>query len=428
MKLRTLTGTRFPATCACGCKTPIPANPEVKVTVDFDTSRPRLTYLPSHAPDAGRWRENGGIAHAEPTPSPPNGGNGHATGLPDASLRGEGPRDASSLGRHGCPPSSFTPASALPATTAAPPRAPDPPRPPKAPTPPIPLALLASEAAHTEEEASLRTHPTSRATPSGKSSLGIPSLLVVGGEEADSSPSPQAGRAWSSGGLTVNAGKFESVRAGYADYALPGETAEQLGVRVNAVIEADLRAKIALLVRLHRELGIPGPEYLRPTSSPATSAGAPQGASAASSGLTLRASPPSEPSVPRSSPPSVATSRASHAKGETPACPRAQEAGVGGADGTTVPSRTDSPVNDLVRRALAELVTDISVKRRQAKDKAAKRFCELRGLQSLRQCGSADIDALEALLNTFERIDDWSIHAGYGVPAPQLEDRVVIHA
>ena len=73
-------------------------------------------------------------------------------------------------------------------------------------------------------------------------------------------------------------------------------------------------------------------------------------------------------------------------------------------------------------------MTDISVKRRQAKDKAAKRFCELRGLQSLRQCGSADIDALEALLKTFERIDDWSIHADYGVPAPQFEERLVAPA
>jgi hypothetical protein len=78
----------------------------------------------------------------------------------------------------------------------------------------------------------------------------------------------------------VNAGKFESVRAGYADYSLPGETAEQLGVRVNAVIEADLRAKLALLVKLHREFGLPGTEFLRPTSSAPAQAGAPKGASA----------------------------------------------------------------------------------------------------------------------------------------------------
>ena len=281
MRLRTLTGSRYPATCACGCKSQIPANPEVKVTVDFDTSRPRLTYLPSHAPDAGTWKGNGPAA----SPAPSNGGNGHATG--------------------------FTPASALPEST------PKVPRPPLASSP-APLALLGSDAAHAEEEAS---------------------------------PSPQAGRSWSSGGLTVNAGKFESVRAGYADYSLPGETAEQLGVRVNAVIEADLRAKLALLVRLHREFGIPGPEYLRPTSSAPDSTGAPKGAP-------VGASP--------SSPPRVAATLAPPASEGTSPGLRASAVGVGGGTSST-PSRGDPAVADLVRQVESEL-SDASVRRKRNKD------------------------------------------------------------
>jgi hypothetical protein len=51
MRLRTVTGTRFPTKCACGCAQRIPPDPDLKVVVDFETSRPRLTYLPTHSPD-----------------------------------------------------------------------------------------------------------------------------------------------------------------------------------------------------------------------------------------------------------------------------------------------------------------------------------------------------------------------------------------
>lgn len=335
MKLRTLTGTRYEARCADGCGAIIPASPDVKVVVDFE-SRPRKTWIPAHSPDEGTWKANGGNGHsAEAGPAPTNGGNG-----------------------------GFVPASTLPA---APPKAPEP---PKAPSPPPPLALLGSDASHNEE---------------------------------DASASPQAGRAWSSGGLTVNPGKFESVRAGYADYALPGETAEQLAVRVNAVIEADLRSKLALLARLHKEFGIPGPEYLR-TSSTAASAGAPKGASVSSS-------PPSSARA------SVQAPLAGTAGGEgRPACPSGQEVGA-------------SPpfsVTDLVARVQFEL-TDHGVKRSLAKKSAVGKLLELRGLRSLRECGPADENALRALLQNFEQIDAWDLHDGHG-QAPRLDERLVLPA
>ncbi len=192
MRLRTLTGQRWPARCADGCGTVIPPGPDVRVVGDFD-AHPRKTWIPAHSPDAGTWKGNG----ASSQPSPPDGGNLQATG--------------------------FTPASALPASTPArPPEGPSPPKAPPPAAPSVPLALLGSAVGHADEE---------------------------------EVPSPQAGRAWSSGGLTVNAGKFESVRTGYADYALPGETAEQLRERVNRVVLADLEAQVRAMRELHERLG-----------------------------------------------------------------------------------------------------------------------------------------------------------------------------
>lgn len=110
MRLRTITGTRWPATCADGCGTRIPPGPEVKVVVDFD-SRPRKTWIPEHSPDAGTWKKD-----------PPK----------------EEARASSQEG--------FQPASALRAPAEAPPRAPEPPAQSKAPSP-APLALLGSAGA-----------------------------------------------------------------------------------------------------------------------------------------------------------------------------------------------------------------------------------------------------------------------------------------
>jgi hypothetical protein len=146
----------------------------------------------------------------------------------------------------------------------------------------------------------------------------------------------------------VNAGKFESVRAGYADYALPGETAEQLGIRVNAVIEADLRAKLALLVKLHREFGLSGAEHLQ-THSPAASAGAPQGALATSSSPPRMIIPSATPAVEEASP---------------GLSPSAVDVGRGP---DAVPARGDPTVADLVARIQLEL-SDTSIRRKRAKD------------------------------------------------------------
>ena len=69
MRLRTLTGLRFPAKCADGCGARIEPGPDVKVVVDFE-SKPRKTWLPEHSPDAGTW--NRGRGGAGPSGDPDN--------------------------------------------------------------------------------------------------------------------------------------------------------------------------------------------------------------------------------------------------------------------------------------------------------------------------------------------------------------------
>jgi hypothetical protein len=76
----------------------------------------------------------------------------------------------------------------------------------------------------------------------------------VAHSEADSSPSVEAGRPWSSGQLVFNAGQFESARSGFADYAKAGETGEQLRTRVNRIILEDLEQKVLALRALHAKL------------------------------------------------------------------------------------------------------------------------------------------------------------------------------
>ncbi len=74
MRLRTLTGQRWPAKCADGCGAEIPSGPEVKVVVDLE-ARPRKAWLPEHSPDAGTWSRGRSPASS---PSPTNGGNSSA--------------------------------------------------------------------------------------------------------------------------------------------------------------------------------------------------------------------------------------------------------------------------------------------------------------------------------------------------------------
>jgi hypothetical protein len=72
--------------------------------------------------------------------------------------------------------------------------------------------------------------------------------------DEETSPSPQAGRAWASGQLVFNAGQFESARSGFADYARDGESGQQLRTRVNRVILEDLEQKVIALHQLHEKL------------------------------------------------------------------------------------------------------------------------------------------------------------------------------
>ena len=69
MRLRTLTGQRWPAKCADGCGATIPPGADVKVVVDLE-ARPRKAWLPEHSPDAGTW--NRGRGGAGPSGDPEN--------------------------------------------------------------------------------------------------------------------------------------------------------------------------------------------------------------------------------------------------------------------------------------------------------------------------------------------------------------------
>jgi hypothetical protein len=76
----------------------------------------------------------------------------------------------------------------------------------------------------------------------------------VAHEDAETTASPEAGRAWASGQLVFNAGQFESARSGFADYARDGESAKELRARVNRAILEDLEAKVLALRALHAKL------------------------------------------------------------------------------------------------------------------------------------------------------------------------------
>jgi hypothetical protein len=168
-RLRTVTGSRWPRKCACGCGLSIPRDPEVRYVVDFGAAKPYPAYLREHSPDYGTF--HGSRTRKEDTAPIP------------------GFRPASELIRE----------------------------PPKSPVAPRPTA----EVAH---------------------------------EDAETTASPEAGRAWASGQLVFNAGQFESARSGFADYARDGEDARELRARVNRVILEDLEAKVLALRALHAKL------------------------------------------------------------------------------------------------------------------------------------------------------------------------------
>lgn len=173
-RLRTVTGSRWPRKCSCGCGLSIPRDPEVRYVVDFGAAKPYPAYLREHSPDYNTYRNKS--RSAEGTPTVPT----------------------------------FRPASELP----------------REPAP----AAATREVAH---------------------------------EDAETTASPEAGRAWASGQLVFNAGSFESCRSAFADYGRQGETEAQLRARVHRVILEDLEQKVVALRQLHERLRdrLAGPSF-----------------------------------------------------------------------------------------------------------------------------------------------------------------------
>jgi hypothetical protein len=165
-RLRTVTGSRWPRKCACGCGLQIPRDPEVRYVVDFGAAKPYPAYLREHSPDYGTY-QGGRSRKSEPVAE-----------------RVPGFHTGTEILEAGAPPHE-------------------------------------REAAH---------------------------------EDAETTASPEAGRAWTSGQLVFNAGQFESARSGFADYARDGETAAQLRARVNRVLLEDLEQKVLALRALHAKL------------------------------------------------------------------------------------------------------------------------------------------------------------------------------
>lgn len=50
-RLRTVTGSRWPRKCACGCAQDIPRGANTRLVVDFGAQRPYPAYLVEHSPD-----------------------------------------------------------------------------------------------------------------------------------------------------------------------------------------------------------------------------------------------------------------------------------------------------------------------------------------------------------------------------------------
>jgi hypothetical protein len=73
----------------------------------------------------------------------------------------------------------------------------------------------------------------------------------VAHEEAEATPSPEAGRGWAFSQLVFNPGSFESVRAGFASYAREGETERDLRTRVHSTVLADVEQQVMALRAPH---------------------------------------------------------------------------------------------------------------------------------------------------------------------------------
>ena len=243
--------------------------------------------------------------------------------------------------------SGFTPASALPAP---PPKAPEPPAQPYGPTP-TPLALLGFAGA------------------------------------SEPSPSAQANSAWATSQLTFSAAAYESCKAGYADYARPGESPEALRSRVHAVVLQDVAWQARALRDLHAKLGGNGGAVSASsaTSSPAPRAGAPLGPSSPPRMIVPPASPAVEGASPGSRPP---------------------EAGAGPGP-NTAPAQTESdgrPLKDLVKEVRLDL-SDADPLRLSRKMRVWCDWLGKRGYTSASDVRRGDEWALERVLGEFESIN-----------------------
>ena len=262
----------------------------------------------------------------------------------------------------------FTPASAL---LAPPPKAPEPPAQPYGAAP-TPLALLGSAGV---------TEP---------------------------SPSAQANTAWATSQLTFSAAAYESCKAGYADYARPGETPEALRSRVHAVVLQDVEWQARALRDLHARLsdasgglgrvlpkdGVGHPSFggnggavstSPATSSPAPRAGAPSGAA---------------------SPPRMIAPSATPAAEGAGARPSPQGAPVGsGLYGAPTQTSPDGrPLKELVHDVRLEL-SDASPLRLSRKEKVWVDWLQKRGYSSLQDVRVGDEWGLGTVLDEFEVIN-----------------------
>lgn len=210
MRLRTITGTRWPAKCADGCGTKIPAGENVKVVVDFE-SKPRKTWIPEHSPDAGTWGGRGG-GRKEEERSP----QARYEGV-QASYR---PASASTT----APPPAAAASSPTPARTAQAP-------PPSPPSPP--------------------SRPAS-------SSTGEPHVSVeVDHAEEDGNALPSNSvKTYAGGQISLRESTLGFCRVTFSARAQDGESDEQLRARVNRALLQDLEAQAVALRQLRARLGI----------------------------------------------------------------------------------------------------------------------------------------------------------------------------
>lgn len=203
MKLRTVTGQRWPAKCADGCGATIPPGESVKLVVDLD-SKPRKAWLPEHSPDAGTW--NRGRGRAGPSGDPEN--------PPPQTSRPIYPTPAQVPPPERTPPARSSPASTSPSR--------DPP-----PSPP---------------NVSIDVHQ----------------------EEGDPQDFPTNARAWAAGQISLRESSLGFCRVTFGARAHEGETDEALRSRVNRALLADLEVQVSEVRRLRERLGIePGPATSR---------------------------------------------------------------------------------------------------------------------------------------------------------------------